>query len=85
MHRAFVSSPILRPLRPLPAKTTSPPAFPPCFVVTDGKSLSSLRPLRRLAGRRRGMRINKYEGLAITVALLVFGKIVIALFKLLGG
>src|SRR6266571_3425181 len=51
MHRAFVSSPILRPLRPLPAKTTSPPAFPPCFVVTDGKSLSSLRPLRRLAGK----------------------------------
>ena len=31
------------------------------------------------------MRINKYEGLAITVALLIFGKLVIALFKLLGG
>ena len=31
------------------------------------------------------MRINKYEGLAITVALLVFGKIMIALFKLIGG
>jgi hypothetical protein len=31
------------------------------------------------------MTINKYEGLAITVALLLFGKLVIALFKLLGG
>jgi hypothetical protein len=31
------------------------------------------------------MRVNKYEGLAITVALLLFGKVVIALFKLLGG
>ena len=31
------------------------------------------------------MSINKYEGLAITVALLLFGKVVIALFKLLGG
>ena len=31
------------------------------------------------------MSINKYEGLAITVALLLFGKLVIALFKLLGG
>jgi hypothetical protein len=31
------------------------------------------------------MRINKYEGLAITVALLIFGKLVIALFELLGG
>jgi len=30
------------------------------------------------------MRIDKYEGLAITVALLVFGKIVITLFKLIG-
>ena len=31
------------------------------------------------------MSINKYEGLAITVALLLFGKVVIALFKLLAG
>ena len=31
------------------------------------------------------MSINKYEGLAITVALLLFGKVVIVLFKLLGG
>jgi hypothetical protein len=31
------------------------------------------------------MRVNRYEGLAITVALLLFGKVVIALFKLLGG
>ncbi len=30
------------------------------------------------------MTINKYEGLAITVALLLFGKVVIALFRLLG-
>ena len=30
------------------------------------------------------MRIDKYEGLAITVALLVFGKIVVTLFKLIG-
>lgn len=29
------------------------------------------------------MTINKYEGLAITVALLLFGKVVIALFRLL--
>lgn len=31
------------------------------------------------------MRVNKYEGLAITVALLLFAKVVIALFKLLDG
>jgi len=31
------------------------------------------------------MRIDKYEGLAITVALLIFGKLVIALFKLMAG
>lgn len=31
------------------------------------------------------MTVNKYEGLAITVALLLFGKVVIALFRLIGG
>jgi len=30
------------------------------------------------------MTISKYEGLAITVALLLFGKVVVALFRLIG-
>jgi hypothetical protein len=30
------------------------------------------------------MTVNKYEGLAIAVSLLIFGKVVIALFQLLG-
>ena len=30
------------------------------------------------------MTISKYEGLAITVALLLFGKVVLALFRLIG-
>ncbi len=30
------------------------------------------------------MTISKYEGLAITIALLLFGKVVLALFRLIG-